>query len=747
MWMMSAMLLTVANKMIATEFGHLYTILLIQCSAAAVILAIATIVAPSLGRVGDLSGPVLFRMIPLVFGFVLNLLTSLAAMQCVSVATMVVIRNLTTLVVAAGEYFFLDAQLTPSDCACLAMMLAGGAYFAFYDLSFHVEGYVWLVANVTSSGFYQVYLKSLSKTSQSQNISSVVMALYNNLLALPLFFMMSLWRESNVLAAMAELKWFGISTLAVSCVLGAILSVTGFVVNGAITATSQMVINNVSKITLIVFSAAWEHQMRARTLLASAVVVGSASLFASFRGTTSSEVGMKVSPARWLIVATFAVVFVQMAWYDEVAFKGIEAYFVEPTRMLITPAARHSSVRCLGPYSDEAQQSRQEHVDASQPFTHYNDPPWWRRTCLLKAACLKPQSAPANPGTDLEAHVYVESSSLGHWARGLPSDVRSGFPLAKLQSQKQFNENQGAHDRIVLNIHDGVLPANATWHAGRFVVFRPFMLDPNPGAQNLGHSLFDDLFAIYFAETLFGPADPDLIILTVIDHRANPFLNAWAKGISSATVYLGEYPSDHVHCFGELFAGISIGAAMGLHLDNVGRTLSFQSFRSMFVDNFGFKTLDNATVKANRAIQILIIEKKKGSRRRIVNFQELRDAIMAEQLTMAVDLLDNIPSMSPHEQIRTILKADIIVTPMGGISFVAFFARVGTPVIVISHVHWEDYFWSNVGHLDVMCYRAQDDEVPNHAQLAGTDFLFNVEISLNISRALQFVRRAIANLP
>ena len=115
---------------------------------------------------------------------------------------------------------------------------------------------------------------------QIVDLSSLGMSYYNNLLSLPFFFtLMLVYEFPMALTDLGKLDGMGVFLLLISSVLGMLLSVSAFLLNKTITATSQMVVNNVNKFCLIFISAYLYSDMTVNTGTASAIVMASAAAY------------------------------------------------------------------------------------------------------------------------------------------------------------------------------------------------------------------------------------------------------------------------------------------------------------------------------------------------------------------------------------------------------------------------------------------------------------------------------------
>lgn len=272
--------LTMANKIIALEFPFPSTVLLLQNGVSVPLVQICALTVPAMGQVSPLEFDKVRRWLGLELLFIGMLLSSLYALEYVTVAALIVVRNLTSLVVAAGELAVLGTVTTLQECFCLFLMAGGAALYGWSDLHFSGLGYAWLAVNVILTGSYQVYVKRLVK---HVDLSALGMAYYNNLLSLPILAVVAFVRESDGLQRLHEVSVHTLVVLALSTVLGTILSVSAFALNRTISATSQMVVNNGNKFVLIIISAMWNNDMTIRTAIATGLSMSSAIAYSMLR--------------------------------------------------------------------------------------------------------------------------------------------------------------------------------------------------------------------------------------------------------------------------------------------------------------------------------------------------------------------------------------------------------------------------------------------------------------------------------
>ncbi|CAF1140148.1 unnamed protein product [Adineta ricciae] len=256
----SGTFLTLLNKITVALFPYANLLLIVQNTFAVVLLIFCSRYFHStFGALPALNRTVLQLWMPLVLLFVLMLISSLTALIYVSVPTVIVMRNLTSLFVAFLEYLFLNHKTNRFSIFILLGMLGGAGLYAKHDFTFNVQGYVWLGVNIISTSVYQIYIKKIIHLAYFENIGPIGMSYYNNLLSLPvLWIILCVTGELRRLVMNFELEhsqtMLSIILILISSLLGFALSISAFALNKLISATSMMVTNNVNKFSVIVLS-------------------------------------------------------------------------------------------------------------------------------------------------------------------------------------------------------------------------------------------------------------------------------------------------------------------------------------------------------------------------------------------------------------------------------------------------------------------------------------------------------------
>ena len=248
-------LMTLINKVLVHQFPFPNVAVALQNMATVSVLFLAFQVNPAeFGSTPKLDTRLVVTWAPLTLMFVGLLVSSLLALMHVSAVTLIVFRNLTSLTVAALEYAIIGTPISWESGAALVGMLVGAAMYAMHDLSYSTEGYAWLMANLVTTSMYQVWVKRVISHDGPKSMGPPGFSYVNNLFSLPVL--------AVIAAGAGELGGLSgyrattpaLVSLAASCGLACVLSVTAFTVNLNISATSMMVCNNVNKFAVIILS-------------------------------------------------------------------------------------------------------------------------------------------------------------------------------------------------------------------------------------------------------------------------------------------------------------------------------------------------------------------------------------------------------------------------------------------------------------------------------------------------------------
>jgi len=247
----SGTLLTLANKLAVRVFPHPNAIAAFQNAATILMLRCLAVASPTtVGELPPLTRSVLRQWLPLTALFVGMLVSSLLALMHVSAVTLIVIRNLTSLTVAALEWAVLGRALSWGGAGALGGMLLGASLYGLHDVTFSATGYAWLAVNLVTTSAYQVLVKGIVSSDAAKEMGPFGFSYLNNLLSLPMLALISAatGEVPAMLAGARGLDVEGAAVLGLSGVLGFCLSVSAFKLNTMIAATSMMVANNVNKV-------------------------------------------------------------------------------------------------------------------------------------------------------------------------------------------------------------------------------------------------------------------------------------------------------------------------------------------------------------------------------------------------------------------------------------------------------------------------------------------------------------------
>jgi drug/metabolite transporter (DMT)-like permease len=312
----SGTLLTLVNKLAILAFPAPNTLLLFQNGATVLLLLVITHIAPD--RVGgplpSLTLSAVHSWLPLTLLFVGMLGSSLLALQNVSSVTLIVFRNLCTLVVAFFERLILGSEINALGIFSLVGILFGAILYALNDIQFSIIGYAWLVVNVTCTAAFQIYVKSLISHLPKDGPGSLGpfgMSYFNNVISLPVFVILAaiMGEVSHLLEFFYILSIKSWIIIVSSALLGFTLSTSAFLVNKLVTATSMMVANNVNKFALIILSELFvEQTLVPLSSLGTAIVMLFAWLYSQAKGFWAEAVIETCSKNVWVVVSIVLVV-------------------------------------------------------------------------------------------------------------------------------------------------------------------------------------------------------------------------------------------------------------------------------------------------------------------------------------------------------------------------------------------------------------------------------------------------------
>jgi len=181
--------------------------------------------------------------------FVLMLTSGSFSLKYLSVPMVTIFKNITTCLVAFGDFFFFSQRVTFGISLSVLLMFVSSLIAGFLDLYFTAVGYAWMSFNCTISAAYVLYMRFAMKKTQ---LDEWGMVFYNNLLAVPT--LLPILLVSGELSALSEQTpsvskvflvlfiWSGIS--------GLCLSVSSFWAIKTTSPTTYSIVGSLNKIPL-----------------------------------------------------------------------------------------------------------------------------------------------------------------------------------------------------------------------------------------------------------------------------------------------------------------------------------------------------------------------------------------------------------------------------------------------------------------------------------------------------------------
>jgi len=184
--------------------------------------------------------------------FMFNIFTNVKALEYSNVETVIVFQTLTSLVIAYGDYKLLHTALpSPKVILSLGVIVVGAVCYVATDSEFKVETYFWVVMYFVAKTVDMLYTKHIVDTVP---MTSWGRSFYNNFLSMFPFAILALVQEKEkVMGYFATEQFTTIVFIVIllSCVIGIGISIIGFMVREAVSATSFSVVGNMNKIATI----------------------------------------------------------------------------------------------------------------------------------------------------------------------------------------------------------------------------------------------------------------------------------------------------------------------------------------------------------------------------------------------------------------------------------------------------------------------------------------------------------------
>uniref|UniRef100_A0A7S2SW66 Sugar phosphate transporter domain-containing protein n=1 Tax=Rhizochromulina marina TaxID=1034831 RepID=A0A7S2SW66_9STRA len=247
--------MVLSNKALAAVFHVDIPVLLVvmQCSFAVLLVEASRIMG--IVSYQPFQSSVALRWLPVNLCFVVMLMTSFRSFKFLNVPIITVFKNLTNILIVAGDWYWHGQRITLGIIAAFGVMVVGAVFAAKNDVLFSFEGYCWMLGNCLSTASYVLYMKTATK---SVDISKFGMVFYNNLLSVPLLLPLA-FGLGEVDTALANLDIItSLNFLFVNIVAGSM----GFFLNlaslwcvSATSATTYALVGSVNKIPVALLGA------------------------------------------------------------------------------------------------------------------------------------------------------------------------------------------------------------------------------------------------------------------------------------------------------------------------------------------------------------------------------------------------------------------------------------------------------------------------------------------------------------
>ncbi|CAD2219244.1 GDP-mannose transporter [Angomonas deanei] len=187
--------------------------------------------------------------VPIAAIFTFMLYTSLKSFSYVNVSTVIILRNVGSIVTSVVEYFVLGERVNLEIILSEFVILFGAFLYGYKNANFNLIGGLWVFLNLVGQVAYGITLKHyMTRTVEFSAMSKYTMSLLNNALAIPFLTVLILANEiSQVGTAISKVTFSGWFWIAFTCFLGFLISTSGFGLQKLVSATTFIVVNNLVK--------------------------------------------------------------------------------------------------------------------------------------------------------------------------------------------------------------------------------------------------------------------------------------------------------------------------------------------------------------------------------------------------------------------------------------------------------------------------------------------------------------------
>eukprot|EP00298_Acanthocystis_sp_HF-20_P016919 c21624_g6_i1.p1 GENE.c21624_g6_i1~~c21624_g6_i1.p1 ORF type:complete len:341 (+),score=99.26 c21624_g6_i1:26-1024(+) len=244
--------MVLSNKAILSlfKFNFPLTLMLLQASATGLILVLNRLFQSSSSD--PLSFAMARKVLPLNILFVLMICSSGYAIQYLSVPFLTIFKNLTNVFITFGEGYVFGKNISNGVLVSIGIMVAGSICAAYNDIEFSPPGYFWMFVNCIVSAFYALYMKWVMDATK---LSTDGMALYNNLIGIPMILFLVLLQESSVVEYPNFDDTKLLFLLVLSCFIGFGMSLSTFYAMRHTSPTTYSMVGALNKIPASILGA------------------------------------------------------------------------------------------------------------------------------------------------------------------------------------------------------------------------------------------------------------------------------------------------------------------------------------------------------------------------------------------------------------------------------------------------------------------------------------------------------------
>ncbi|CAL1280159.1 unnamed protein product [Larinioides sclopetarius] len=244
---LSSFLVIVVNKIVLTnyKFPSAHALGIGQMTVTILTLYIGR--SLNIVKFPSVSSDVPKKIWPLPLFFIGNLVCGLGGTKHLSLPMFTVLRRFTILMTLIGEYFILHSRQSCPIVATVIAMVGGAIIAAVDDLSFEVQGYMFVLCNDFFTAANNICVK---KKLDARDLGKYGLLFYNALfMIVPLTLLW--WYSGEIEKSMAYQRWLDVTFLTsflLSCFMGFVLmysTVLCTAYNSALTTTIVGVIKNI----------------------------------------------------------------------------------------------------------------------------------------------------------------------------------------------------------------------------------------------------------------------------------------------------------------------------------------------------------------------------------------------------------------------------------------------------------------------------------------------------------------------